>query len=245
MRASLLLIAVRAGTAIVVSTAAVQFWAIAVKGETPRLTPSLALPPTATAVAAVVPHRNVKPKKLRPAKHKAGSKPDAHPTSSSSQPAAPVTPQPASAPEPAAAPPRAQPAQQADAAADAGESSGPGGSEAEVEPEPGGSGARATRAHTSACLPRAHARAPSGAGGRLRFGTHSAQTCEAAGPMLGTWERMSQRRGAGRNASTRCGSISASTASGSRLSSSCSSGETASGSSGLPTRPAAPPGAGQ
>lgn len=111
MRASLLLIAVRAGTAIVLSTAAVQFWAIAVKGETPRLTPSLALPPTATAVAAVVPHRNVKPKKLRPAKHKAGSKPDAYPTSSSSQPAAPVTPQPASAPEPAAAPPREQPAQ--------------------------------------------------------------------------------------------------------------------------------------
>ena len=62
-----------AGTAIVVSTAAVQFWAIAVKGETPRLTPSLALPPTATAVAAVVPHRNVKPKKLRPAKQGARS----------------------------------------------------------------------------------------------------------------------------------------------------------------------------
>ncbi len=109
MRASLLLIAVRAGTAIVVSTAAVQFWAIAVKGETPRLTPSLALPPTATAVAAVVPHRNVKPKKLHPAKHKVPSKAEAHPTSSS--PPAAVT-QPASAPEPAAAPRQAQPDQQ-------------------------------------------------------------------------------------------------------------------------------------
>jgi hypothetical protein len=48
-----LLIAVRAATAIVVSAAAVQFWALAVRGETPHLTPSLALPRTAAAVAAV------------------------------------------------------------------------------------------------------------------------------------------------------------------------------------------------
>jgi hypothetical protein len=48
-----LLIAIRTATAIVVSAAAVQFWGLAVRGETPRLTPSLALPPTATAVAAV------------------------------------------------------------------------------------------------------------------------------------------------------------------------------------------------
>ena len=57
MRANLLLIAVRTATAIVFSTAAVQFWAIAVKGETPRLTPSIALPPTATAFAAVMSSR--------------------------------------------------------------------------------------------------------------------------------------------------------------------------------------------
>jgi hypothetical protein len=48
-----LLIAVRTSTAVVVSAAAVQFWGLAVRGETPRLTPSLALPPTGTAVAAV------------------------------------------------------------------------------------------------------------------------------------------------------------------------------------------------
>ncbi len=54
MRLALLLV-VRTGTAIVVATAAVQFWNLAVRGETPSLGPSIALPPTPTAVAAIVP----------------------------------------------------------------------------------------------------------------------------------------------------------------------------------------------
>lgn len=86
MRGSLLLIAVRAATAIAVSTAAVQFWAIAVKGETPRLTPSIALPPTASAFAAVVPHRPAKPKG---AKHKAHPRSASQPKSAQAQPATP------------------------------------------------------------------------------------------------------------------------------------------------------------
>lgn len=74
MRVSLFLIAVRAGTAIVVSTAAVQFWAIAVHGQTPRLTPSIALPSTATAVAAVVPpHRAKQHPAARKPKSQAGT----------------------------------------------------------------------------------------------------------------------------------------------------------------------------
>lgn len=108
MRASLLLIAVRTGTAIVVSTAAVQFWAIAVKGETPRLTPSIALPQTATAVAAVMPHRSAK---SHGSKHKAHPKSKPHAKSAQAQPAVP-SPQPATtAPVvPAVAPHPAQPA---------------------------------------------------------------------------------------------------------------------------------------
>lgn len=58
MRLALLLV-VRTGTAIVVATAAVQFWNLAVRGETPSLGPSIALPPTPTAVAAVLPQPKV------------------------------------------------------------------------------------------------------------------------------------------------------------------------------------------
>ena len=51
---AVLLIVLRTTTAIVVSTAAVQFWGLAFRGETPVLHPSIAFPPTATAVAAAV-----------------------------------------------------------------------------------------------------------------------------------------------------------------------------------------------
>ena len=54
MRAVLLLV-LRSGTAIAVATAAAQFWGLAVRGEAPTLSPVVAFPPTATAVAAVLP----------------------------------------------------------------------------------------------------------------------------------------------------------------------------------------------
>ena len=67
MRAVLLLV-LRTGTVIVVATAAVQFWGLAVRGETPALSPSIAFPPTAAAVAAVAPKRGPKgPAKARDA----------------------------------------------------------------------------------------------------------------------------------------------------------------------------------
>ena len=88
MRAMLLLV-LRTGTAIVVATAAVQFWGLAVRGEMPALSPAIALPPTATAVAAVVPRRVPKhPAKAREAP--AGG--EVTPVGSPIAPAAPAPP---------------------------------------------------------------------------------------------------------------------------------------------------------
>ena len=201
---NLLLIAVRTATAIVVSTAAVQFWAIAVKGETPRLTPSIALPPTATAFAAVMPHRPAKPTASKhkprirnPHRTRRAHRRTGRALTSSRRPllllCPPSPPRPASPtktrPTPGHGHPRA-PSRRPDAQGKAGADTG--------------SGAGTARADTPTGVSTA---CPGGASStvdrRLRLGAESAQSCCAARPMLGTWAWTSQHHGAVHGAWTR------------------------------------------